>query len=82
MRNAIFAVALFVCVPAWAQTALPPQWGTSGNAAPTPKGKAGETKKPVKVKPGTGSLRVIVIDRNSGRMGSVTIPAAALSNSQ
>jgi hypothetical protein len=37
---------------------------------------------PVKVKPGTGSLRVIVIDRNSGRMGSVTIPAAALSNSQ
>lgn len=34
---------------------------------------------PVKLNPGTGSLRVLVIDRNSGRIGSVTIPATALS---
>ena len=35
-------------------------------------------QQPVKLKPGTGSLRVLVIDRNSGRMGSVTIPDSAL----
>ena len=35
---------------------------------------------PVKLEPGTGSLRVLVIDRNSGHMGSVTIPAAAFSS--
>jgi hypothetical protein len=30
-------------------------------------------------KPGAGSLRVIVVDQNSGRMGSVTLPANAVS---
>lgn len=29
-------------------------------------------------KPGNGSLRVVVVDVNSGRMGSVTVPSAAL----
>jgi hypothetical protein len=32
----------------------------------------------VSVKPGTASLRVLVVDENSGRMGSVTIPVSEL----
>src|SRR5580658_10073817 len=56
MRKAILAGAMLVCVPAWAQTALPPQWGTSSNAAPTPKHKPGEDKKPIKLKPGKGTV--------------------------
>ena len=36
----------------------------------------------VKLKPGTASLRVLVIDENTGRMGSVTIPADALHSGQ
>ena len=32
----------------------------------------------VEVAPGVGSVRIVVLDENSGRMGSVTIPAAAL----
>jgi VWFA-related protein len=31
------------------------------------------------IKPNTGSVRAIVVDENSGRMGSVTVPVAALS---
>jgi hypothetical protein len=34
---------------------------------------------PFPTKPGAGSLRVIVVDENSGRMGSVTLPASAVS---
>jgi VWFA-related protein len=32
----------------------------------------------VELAPGTGSVRIVVLDENSGRMGSVTIPVAAL----
>jgi VWFA-related protein len=32
----------------------------------------------VQPKPDTGSVRMVVVDENSGRMGSVTVPAAAL----
>jgi VWFA-related protein len=32
----------------------------------------------VELAPGIGSVRIVVLDENSGRMGSVTIPAAAL----
>jgi hypothetical protein len=36
----------------------------------------------VRLKPGMGSLRVLLVDENSGRMGSVTIPGPALGSSQ
>jgi len=32
----------------------------------------------VHLKPDVASLRILVVDKNSGRMGSVTIPASAL----
>ena len=32
----------------------------------------------VEKKPETGSLRIVVVDENSGRMGSVTVPSAIL----
>jgi VWFA-related protein len=32
----------------------------------------------LEVAPGVGSVRIVVVDENSGRMGSVTIPAAAI----
>ena len=32
----------------------------------------------VQMRPAMGTLRVLVVDENSGRMGSVTIPAPAL----
>jgi hypothetical protein len=36
----------------------------------------------VQLKPGMASLRVLVVDENSGRMGSVTVPASALGAGQ
>ncbi len=36
----------------------------------------------VAAKPGAGSLRVLVVDENSGRMGSVTIPSSAMGAGQ
>lgn len=36
----------------------------------------------VQLKPGVASLRVVVVDENSGRMGSVTLPATALGAAQ
>ncbi len=34
----------------------------------------------VELRPGMDSLRVLVVDRNSGRMGSVTVPASAMNS--
>jgi hypothetical protein len=31
---------------------------------------------------GAGSVRIVVVDENSGRMGSVTVPAAAVAMKQ
>jgi hypothetical protein len=36
----------------------------------------------VEAAPGVGSVRIVVVDENSGRMGSVTIPAAAIGRAQ
>ena len=35
----------------------------------------------IELAPGVGSVRIVVLDENSGRMGSVTIPVAALGKS-
>ena len=35
----------------------------------------------IELDPGVGSVRIVVLDENSGRMGSVTIPVAALGKS-
>ena len=32
----------------------------------------------IEKRPDAGSVRIVVVDENSGRMGSVTVPAAAL----
>ena len=32
----------------------------------------------LKIKQGTDSLRILVVDENDGRMGSVTVPASAI----
>jgi len=34
----------------------------------------------VEAGPGVGSVRIVVLDENSGRMGSVTIPVAAITS--
>jgi hypothetical protein len=39
-------------------------------------------KQAVEAAPGVGSVRIVVVDENSGRMGSVTIPAAAIGRAQ
>lgn len=36
----------------------------------------------VEAAPGVGSVRIVVVDENSGRMGSVTIPATAIGKAQ
>ena len=35
---------------------------------------------PLDSKPDTGVVRIVVVDKNSGRMGSVTIPSEGLTN--